>query len=55
MLPEVPVIESEYDEAEVEEHDTVAVPFVVKLVDEIGPQFRPEGTISVSETVPVSP
>jgi hypothetical protein len=51
----VPVIVSEYVDADVDEHETVAVPFAVKLVDEIVPQFSPDGTLSVSVAVPVNP
>jgi hypothetical protein len=39
----------------VDEHETVAVPLVLKLVDEIGPQFSPVGAVSVKDTIPVSP
>jgi hypothetical protein len=44
-----------YVDADEEEQDMVAVPFVVKLVVEIEPQFRPDGTLSVSSTCVVRP
>ncbi len=54
-LPLVPMIVRVYVDADEDEHDTVAVPFVVKLVEEIEPQFSPDGTLSVIVTVPVNP
>ena len=36
-------------------HDTVAVPEFVKLLGVIAPQKSPDGTVSVSVTVPVNP
>src|SRR5439155_24964995 len=54
-LPLVPVTVSVWVDADDDEHEIVAVPFVVKLVDEIVPQFSPDGTLSVSVTVPVIP
>lgn len=41
--------------ATVAEHETVAVPELVTLVGEMAPHVRPEGTVSVRETVPVKP
>ncbi len=38
-----------------EEHDTVAVPDPVILAGVIIPQVRPDGTVSVKETVPPNP
>lgn len=55
ILPLAPVIVSVYTEADEDEHDIVAVPFVVKLVDVIEPQFNPDGVLSVNATVPVKP
>jgi hypothetical protein len=55
MLPLVPVTVSAYVDADEDEHDTVDVPFVVKLVDERDPQFNPEVALSVNPTVPVNP
>ena len=34
-------------------HDTVAVPDPVTLLGDITPQLNPDGTVSVSETVPL--
>jgi hypothetical protein len=51
----VPVIIRTYVDADEDEHDTVAVPFAVKLVEEIEPQFSPDGTLSVTVTAPVNP
>lgn len=51
----MPVTVSVKVDADEDEHETVAVPFAVKLVDEIKPQFSPDGTLSVSVTVPVNP
>ena len=42
-------------EAEVEEHESVAVPLVVRLVEDIDPQLRPDGEFFVRTTGPVSP
>jgi hypothetical protein len=39
----------------VELHATVAVPEPVTLLGVMGPQVRPVGTLSVSDTVPVKP
>jgi len=39
----------------IELHDTVAVPEFETLFGEIAPQVRPDGTVSVSVTVPVNP
>ncbi len=36
-------------------HDTVAVPDPVKLLGEIDPQLKPDGTVSVNDTVPLKP
>lgn len=36
-------------------HDTVAVPFTLRLVGIIAPQFKPLGLLPTSATVPVSP
>jgi hypothetical protein len=55
MLPLVPVTVSVYVEADDDEHDTVDVPFVVRLVEERDPQFSPEVALSVNATVPVNP
>jgi hypothetical protein len=33
----------------------VTVPVAVMLVDEIEPQFRPDGALSVNDIVPVNP
>jgi hypothetical protein len=44
-----------YVDADEDEHVTVAVPLLVKLVDESDPQIKPEGMLSVSVTVPVNP
>ncbi len=51
----VPVIESEKVPAVVEEQDTVVLPDPVMLADTIAPQVRPDGTVSVSKTVPANP
>ncbi len=54
-LPLAPVTVSVYVDADEDEHDTVAVPFAVKLVDEMVPQLSPDGTLSVRVTGPVNP
>lgn len=41
--------------AVVELHETVAVPDVVIVFGVIAPQVRPDGTVSVSVTVPENP
>jgi hypothetical protein len=53
--PLVPVIGRENVPSVVEEQETVAVPDPVMLLDDIEPQVRPDGTVSVSETVPRNP
>lgn len=35
--------------------ETLAVPELVRLPGEIGPQFKPAGIVSVRLTVPVNP
>lgn len=55
ILPLAPVIVRVYADADVEEHDMVALPFVAKLVDVMEPQFNPDGVLSVNATVPVKP
>jgi len=54
-VPLVPVIVRMYDPAIVELQETDAEPELETLPGEIGPQFRPAGMESVSETVPVKP
>ena len=41
--------------AAVEEHVSVAVPDPVTLDGVIDPQFRPAGTVSVMDTIPLKP
>jgi hypothetical protein len=53
--PLVPAIGSENVPAVVEEQDTVVLPDAVMLPDNIVPQVRPDGTVSVSRTVPANP
>ena len=54
-VPLVPVMERVYVPANVELQETVAVPEAAMLPGEIATQFRPEGTESVSVTVPEKP
>jgi hypothetical protein len=42
-------------DAEEDEQFTVTVAFAVILVEEIEPQFRPDGTLSVNAIVPDNP
>ena len=53
--PLVPVMDSVYEPPAVALQDTVAVPELDRLVGLMDPQVKPDGMLSVNETVPVNP